>query len=84
MGGSRKPWINQPHNLLTVCADEHRYIESRREEALDFGLLLRAGDDPADVPVHIHQPYRTPPGIYLVYLMPCGAWTDPPLLEETP
>lgn len=79
MGGSSRPWINQPQNLLTVCAVDHLWIESRRAEALDMGWLLKEGDDPLDVPAHIVDP----PGWWLVYLTADGCVLDPPSIEVT-
>lgn len=40
MGGTRREDTNYPSNLLTVCADDHTWIENRREEALEMGFLV--------------------------------------------
>ncbi len=55
LGGRSIPEINSPANLVSVCRDDHEWIESRRAEALEVGLLVAEHDDPADVPV---QHYR--------------------------
>lgn len=71
--GGRANWrkSNSPANLLTVCADTHAWIESRRAEAYDAGWLVRENDEPADVPVQhfIHG---------LVYLTDDGGWRPVP------
>lgn len=50
-GGSRRPETNQPANSLAVCAADHEYLESHREEALRFGWLVLQHQTPADIPV---------------------------------
>jgi 5-methylcytosine-specific restriction endonuclease McrA len=68
--GGRADWrkSNSPANLLTVCRDTHDWIESRREEAYDAGLLVHEHDDPAEVPVK-HFLWQQ-----LVYLDDDGGW----------
>jgi 5-methylcytosine-specific restriction enzyme A len=56
MGGSGDPAINAPSNLVSLCAEDHAWVESSREEALDMGLLLHDHDDPREVPV-VHKLY---------------------------
>lgn len=55
MGGTKRPEVNQPSALLIVCGSGttgcHGWLEARRAEAHDLGLLLHAGDDPEQVPV---------------------------------
>ncbi|KAB2806970.1 HNH endonuclease [Pimelobacter simplex] len=56
MGGTSRPEINSPANLLLICDDGtertcHRWVESHRAEAYELGLLVRASADPASVPV---------------------------------
>lgn len=67
MGGSRVVERHQPQNLLFVCRDCHRMVESRRTEALEFGWLVHAGTDPGAVAVLIGQQravYLTTDGRY--------------------
>jgi hypothetical protein len=56
MGGTRRPEINSPANLLLICDDGterscHRHVEANRARARENGWLVRAGADPAEVPV---------------------------------
>jgi len=55
MGGRTGPAINSPANLVAICAGDHAWAESNREAALDLGLLVREGDDPAQVWMHHAQ-----------------------------
>lgn len=79
MGGSRRPELNTPANLLVVCGSGttgcHGRIESRREQAYTEGLLLHDGQDPATVPVLIACPIDGWPK--LVLLAEDGTYTDP-------
>jgi 5-methylcytosine-specific restriction enzyme A len=50
MGGSRRPETNDPANLVMLCDDCHRWVESNRREAYRTGWLVRRGQNPADVP----------------------------------
>lgn len=83
MGGSRRPELNTPANLLVVCGSGttgcHGRIESLREQAHTEGLLLHDGQDPATVPVLIACPVDGWPK--LVLLAVDGTYTDP---EEPP
>lgn len=70
MGGSRRPELNTPANLILVCGSGttgcHGRIESNREQAYAEGLLLHDGADPAAVPVLLHTiPGRFPELVYL-------------------
>lgn len=52
MGGRSIPEINAPSNLISLCAQDHAWVESRRAEALELGLLVAERDDPAAVPLN--------------------------------
>jgi 5-methylcytosine-specific restriction protein A len=60
MGGSSRPELNTPANLLLVCGSGttgcHGRIESRRAQAYEDGLLLHEGADPAVEPVILANP----------------------------
>lgn len=45
-GGSSDPAINSPANLITVCRDCHRYMESFRLSAESYGWVVRLGVTP--------------------------------------
>jgi len=70
MGGTKRPEVNQPPALIVVCGSGttgcHGWLEARRAEAYDLGLLLHAGDDPAEVPVGL--------AVGLVYLTTEGTY----------
>lgn len=55
MGGSRRPELNTPANIILICGSGttgcHGRIESNRTQAYADGLLLHDGQDPAAVPV---------------------------------
>jgi len=52
MGGSRNdPRINQPSNLVVLCTDCHRWIESYRSEAYDDGWLVHRTAEPNAQPI---------------------------------
>lgn len=57
MGGSSRPEINSPANLLLLCGSAttpgscHEHVEANRERAYASGWLVRASADPAAVPV---------------------------------
>jgi hypothetical protein len=55
-GGTSRPEINSPENLVTLCKPCHRTVESHRTEAYDHGWLVREGiDGPLEIPlVNIH------------------------------
>lgn len=50
-GGSKLAESHSAANLLLLCSDGHRWVESHREAALEAGWLVRQGVDPAEVPV---------------------------------
>lgn len=78
MGGSRRPDLNTPANLILLCGSGttgcHGRIESRREQAYDEGMLLHDGQDPATVPVLLACPGDTWPR--LVLLATDGTYAD--------
>lgn len=49
MGGTSDPAINALPNLVFVCGDCHREIESHRSDAYESGWLVRRWRDPAEV-----------------------------------
>jgi len=56
MGGSKHTsWINDPSNLVHLCGDCHRVVESNRREAIADGWLIpRARADrehPSTIPI---------------------------------
>lgn len=53
-GGTSRPEINSPANLLLLDQPCHELIESQRALARSRGFLVPAGFDPACVPV-MHQ-----------------------------
>lgn len=67
MGGSKRTAVHAVSNLLQVCghgtAGCHGWIESNRETALGNGWLLHEGQDPAVVPVLLHDGRRVLLGV---------------------
>jgi 5-methylcytosine-specific restriction protein A len=53
-GGSSRPEVNLPSNLVYICEPCHLHVESRRLEAIGDGFLIPDGLCPADVPVLLH------------------------------
>ena len=52
MGGTRHPEIHSPANLLHLCADCHRWVESNSRAAYEFGWKVPHNTlDPVEVPV---------------------------------
>jgi hypothetical protein len=51
MGGSSADDTNRASNALCVCIKCHAEIEANREQAFDYGWLVRQGHDPVDTPV---------------------------------
>lgn len=55
MGGTRRPEINSPSNLLWLCGRTtdgcHGHVESYRAEALEHGWLLHDEEVASEVPV---------------------------------
>lgn len=52
-GGSSDPAINNPSNLIAVCASCHLEIESDRTVSKEQGWLVRFEHNPAETPVWI-------------------------------
>jgi 5-methylcytosine-specific restriction enzyme A len=75
MGGRTDPRINAPSNLISLCQACHTWVELRRTEALDMGLLVRENDDPRKVPV----PHAE---LGLVFLDDAGGWSPAPHINE--
>lgn len=50
-GSSRNPAIHSPSNMVALCADDHAWVESHRDDARDMGLLVRRGQNPEVLPV---------------------------------
>jgi 5-methylcytosine-specific restriction enzyme A len=79
MGGTNRPDTNSPANLLLLCPDCHRLIESERVWALQQGLLLVQADDPALVAVRIHHAWPD-----LIYLTADAQYSrTPPSRKDT-
>lgn len=84
MGGSRRPELNTPANLLVVCGSGttgcHGRIESNRTQAYADGLLLHDGVDPAAVSVVLAGPDGWPRRVLLtvdgMYVDPTEGETD--------
>lgn len=78
MGGSSRPELNTPANLILLCGSGttgcHGRIESHREQAYAEGLLLHDGADPAAVPVLLHTTAGAFPA--LVYLTADGCYSE--------
>lgn len=51
MGGTRRADTNSACNLITLCLGCHANIESRREWALQEGLLVRQHQDPSQIAI---------------------------------
>lgn len=54
MGGSRLASKNYLSNLILVCDEHHRWIETNRTAAENAGLIVRSHDDPAATPLIWH------------------------------
>jgi hypothetical protein len=82
MGGSRRPELNSPANLVVVCGSGttgcHGRIEANRERAYEDGLLLRADQAPTDVPVMLADPHHPSQWPRLVWLTDDGTYTEEP------
>ena len=57
MGGTDRPELNQPQNLLSLCGSGttgcHGYIESNRQGAYEKGWIVLRDHDPAETKVEI-------------------------------
>lgn len=71
MGGSSRTDTNLPSNLLLLCPDCHRDIESHRAVALSMGWIVPQGTDPATVAVLVQRDRW-------VYLTVNGRYSDDP------
>lgn len=80
MGGSRRPELNTPANLILVCGSGttgcHGRIESNRTRAYEDGLLLRADQTPTDVPTMLADPNHPSQWPRLVWLTDDGTYTE--------
>lgn len=76
MGGSRDPQTNSPANLILLHPDCHSWVESRREEALEQGLLVPQGRNPAEWAID-HAVHG------ICYLLDDGTW-EPVLGPDEP
>lgn len=54
MGGTRRPEVNQPSNLLFLALECHEAVEGNRLKAIGDGFLIPDGLCPVDVPVLLH------------------------------
>lgn len=78
MGGTDRPETNWPSNLLLLCPDDHRLVESNRAGSLAAGWLVPQNTDPAEVPVIVHGPRK-------VWLAPDGGYAlHPPRWKGEP
>lgn len=75
-GGSSRPEVNCPSNLLLVCGTGitgcHGDIEKNRDIAHVCGWLVKRPTDPATVPVAL---FRPPPGV-MVHLTDDGRYEE--------
>ena len=57
-GGSKDAATNRPSNLITLCVDDHRWVESNRKISREEGYLVPSWENPATVPVRhaVHGP----------------------------
>lgn len=53
-GGTSRPEINSPANLITLCSTCHSWVESDRTTALDRGFLVPSWRNPADIALIHH------------------------------
>lgn len=55
MGGTHRPETNYPSNLMALCGSGttgcHGYLESHRNEAMDYGFIVPQYETPNNVPV---------------------------------
>jgi len=68
-GGSSLADTNSASNLLHLCMFHHEAVEANRSWAYEWGLILSAGADPAQVPVRGTRHDSGP-----VWLLPDGSW----------
>ncbi|HEX6970244.1 MAG TPA: HNH endonuclease signature motif containing protein [Micromonosporaceae bacterium] len=71
MGGTQRPDVNSPQNLVWLCCPCHDFIEANRAEAYMKGWLVAQSADPLGVPllvVHVDEdgvPHREAKWVYL-------------------
>ena len=57
MGGSDRPALNQPPNLLALCGSGttgcHGWVESHRIDSYESGWLCYRNDNPVEIPVWV-------------------------------
>ncbi|CAM3288465.1 HNH endonuclease [Stackebrandtia soli] len=51
MGGTKDPAINSPSNLIVLCGDCHRRVESHRADAEAHGWIVRRPYIPSHEPI---------------------------------
>ena len=54
IGGSSRPEVNLPSNLVYICVPCHEYVESKRLEAIGYGWLVEDRFVPAKVRIELH------------------------------
>jgi hypothetical protein len=76
MGGTSRPEVNEPANLILLCGSGttgcHGAVEANRTLAVENGLLLPAGAVPEEVPVRLFKDGR----MRLVLLDNDGDWSE--------
>lgn len=77
MGGTNRPDIHDPPNLLLLCRTCHTHIERHRDYAYETGWLVHSWDTPADISIVVWM-YRMevwlePDGGYRLYPLPTNA-----------
>ena len=74
MGGTRRPEVNSPSNLIPLCGSGvtgcHGFVESHRAEALDAGWLVSRHTDPAKKALLVNHSSRW------VYLAPDFTYSE--------
>lgn len=79
LGGTSRPDVNSPVNLVTLCGSAtspgcHRRAEDRDPVMHERGLWLNSWEDPAAVPVAV----ATASGLALRWLDASGGWASEP------
>ena len=78
MGGTDRPELNQPQNLLSLCGSGttgcHGYIESNRTEAYEKGWIVLRDHDPAETPVQISIDLPGMPAIKKMVFLSDDGW----------
>lgn len=77
-GGTRRPEINSPENLVWICNACHDWIESHRTEAYERGWLVKEGvDGPLEIPivnVYGQESFLMPDGSHKTLGLEPGWW----------